>query len=945
MSREGFCFGNWNLNAVHIAYSDPCQLAWQVSRDFKARGQDADHLGPGRLMLQVKKISRLIRDIQTQPPLGAWKSHSPVSKLTGVLLFVCATNLAAGPITLERTDANLSLSNGLWSVEFTKDRGWATTRIRDLSSGKEIRGEFFRALIRPKTLRGRDHGMIPEGLSWPSNASEVSMRVTSVKPGQVVLVRKWKLKQGVVTETMTFHSEARKFDCRAVLAATAPVAEFLAEARCDDLEFAGRAMFLPEEGRSVGSRNTSNLPYIEATDPQTMIGFGMQPGKGVPRIGRYAFGAPERGEDRHPEVRDRNLARISVISPLLEHRETPAEFAIAYTGYMSVEGKRPIEVNLPTLELRRAWPKKLIARPTEGNTLEVIIRNNTQAECKARLAVKLVRGLTDEQTLESRELTLKPGDTSLKFDIDTKSIRYGVEVATTLTDLESSREQTRSEYFAVWPGYYRVSPLMAIHNPGGGRGMLAKSIPSARHGYVGVTEIYCWPLDPLFDMTPEADWFVPGTNSQGAYLVAWSKKYLKDLIDTAHANGLGMVSWAQASLPLHSALAHPEVLLYSREGHWGGDFYRIYHNAEDLTRGVFKGTVETADPGFNFGDPKVAKMWGEEMGRSCEMFGWDGVRFDGPAPRFAGAVPLDPLKWKESGGPRFYDFKGQPIGLPPKQADEQSLANMRAWLAGARKANPDFELGMNMGHGFRQMSDADPGNSWTPDSWPKSLKFVGDHEAMMLIEGALTIHDRRWSHWDTWTKKLMGSYRIAQKLGCVCTVGHLRWLPSIADRTRTYIAFASGYRLAYVGSEEQSYYTHERFKAAEFAIRFGEFLFGKDHEPLPNDQNQIKVEGHERLHWKLFVRRRALPGGRSEWLVHIVNLPKNNSISYNHPPPPARIGTTVRFSLDGKRAVSAHMLLPDPPRAKKLDFHTQGQSAIVKLDPIEAFTSVVLQLE
>ena len=346
----------------------------------------------------------------------------------------------------------------------------------------------------------------------------------------------------------------------------------------------------------------------------------------------------------------------------------------------------------------------------------------------------------------------------------------------------------------------------------------------------------------------------------------------------------------------------------------------------------------------NFGIFEISRGWGEEMAASCRMFDWDGVRFDGPAPRFVPGQVTDPLKWKPGETGNFFDFDGNPLVHPPGPGtDAKSLRNMSAWLEEARKGNPKFELGMNIGHGIAAAGELGAENLSSLDDWPKSLAYAGRQQAMWLHEGALYVVHPDQNTWQKWSRKLMRLFRHTQKLGGVCTVGHIQGLPPSPDRARTYTAFASGHRLAYVDSEEHSTFGREKYHATEFAIRFGEFFFAPDYQLLPASQDQVVVKGHERLLWVDFVRRRELPDGVREWVVHLVNLPENNLIAQNDPFPPPRQNTVVTLARTGRHVeTDAWVLLPEPPRAVKATYHGNGERETVTIPRIDAFATVVI---
>lgn len=866
--------------------------------------------------------------------------------LAGAFLTAIPLSGITTPVAVNRTDTWVSVDNGLWRLWLTKDQGWDISKIENIESGLAFHGHFFNTYLRPKTHRVHNNGMPGESPVRAGLKDKVHLEFEGEGSDRVKMIRTWSSPVGMVEEHTTFDPEARRFQRRVILKAEHPVAELYIESRCTDKPVADHAIFFPEEKRISGPSPyfTAGMPYIEAHSPETGMGFGMQPTAGAPRMGRFAFGDAERGDDKHPLHAGRNYAGITLNSPLLSYHDIPAEYSLEFVGFMTVGNQRPIEVSSPDIELIEAWPRKMIARPDEGNTLEVVFRNNTNEERPVHLEIVLRHGIETTISLVDTQISLHPGaSTQRQVKVNTSGLLYGAEVVTTLSDLTSGIEDQISEFFTVFDGYYRVSPLMAIENVGGARGVLAKNVINIRRGYAGVTEIYNWPRNSLFDMTPDTDWYLGGPY----YFVSWSREYLKAFIAEAHRNGLGVVSWAQAMIDISDAMEYPQYLQYTAEGQFLSDRHHIFQDGAQRTQGVLPpGPVENMAVSVNFGIPEVSRQWGREMAASCQMFDWDGVRFDGPAPRFVPGSVTDPLKWKPETEANSFDFEGNPLTrMAGEETDGLSLRNMRTWLEEARKGNPRFELGMNIGHGINGDSGAEVDERRTSLAlWRKSLTYAGEQQPMWLHEGALGITHPDWNTWESWTKKLMDLFRVTQELGGVCTVGHLRGLPPGPDRARSFTAFASGHRLAYTGSEEHHIFGREKFHAAEFAVRFGEFLFAPDYQLLPADQEMVSVEGHERLLWKDFVRRRVLESGKVEWVVHIVNRPRSDLIAVNDPFPPARKDTVVRFPLpDRQRVTGAWTLVPQPPRALHLKYQVANGSVIVRVPEIDAFASILLQ--
>ena len=392
-------------------------------------------------------------------------------------------------------------------------------------------------------------------------------------------------------------------------------------------------------------------------------------------------------------------------------------------------------------------------------------------------------------------------------------------------------------------------------------------------------------------------------------------------------------------------LRHPQYATYTEDGVFRMDHYVTYPDAEARTFGAAEGNFEFGLVGVNYALPEVPVAWGREMAASCRMFGWDGVRFDGPAPRFDGAfAELDPLHTSGE-SPSRYGFDGRPVAVDSqKDRDRLSLTNMRNWLEEARRGNPRFELGMNLGRGLTR-EPTEMGDTVALEQYPQSLGYVGRQAGYGLFEWALSLGHPEMDTWDEWARMLYRSGSVAHELGMLSGVGHLRWTPGVTQRTTTYVAMASGYKLAYCASAPLSYFSGERNKAFRFAIRFGEFLYDTGYEKLPADQRQVTVEGHERLLWSYFVKKRTLEGGVTEWVVHLVNLPEEDTILRHHDPPPAREGTVVRFPLpEGRQVAGAWALLPEPPRAARAVWRAEGGRVAVDVPAVRAFATIVLRV-
>ena len=187
---------------------------------------------------------------------------------------------------------------------------------------------------------------------------EVKIEIIDKTKEKVVIKRSWECSIGNIVDETTFLAGSRKFLRKSVLNAISPFTEIYTGADIKG-NIADTIIFLPEKERIAYycPQLTIDIPYIEAYDPKTRIGLGIKPDFNNPRFGRYAFGKEEGGSSKPWGKRE---AAILVLSPVFTYEKIPLTFTFEYTGYVSVDGKRPIEAKLPPVKLRRFSRRNLL---------------------------------------------------------------------------------------------------------------------------------------------------------------------------------------------------------------------------------------------------------------------------------------------------------------------------------------------------------------------------------------------------------------------------------------------------------------------------------------------------------------------------------------------------------------------------------------------------------
>ena len=833
---------------------------------------------------------------------------------------------------VEQTDEKVTVRNDAWTVTLEKRVGWVITDVRG------PRGAFpldrLHTRVFPRMQDPAGPGMVmPEARSDISQHATIQVRRNEADQS-VTVRRTWRMPAGQGVEETIFDPHAPLARRTLVFESSQRLEAIEVEANMSG-QVADRVVHYPE-GERIPSRTlefTAGLPYMLAYDPQLKMGFGLRPAKDMPRLSRFAWGARETEGDIR---RDSNLrvCGIGLGSSQLSFIEAPKRFELAYDIFLSSGTEPPFRVDWPAVELRRVFAQKLVARPLAGNAVLLALINHTDKPRDVRYAVTLNHGLIQQRVLTEQQITLPPGQTELSVPVVTRNLRYGVEIAATLTDLTTQQTHTKKDYFTVSDNFFRVCSLdvsQPMGLPGRAERWYARRL---RSGYCGLMELYTWAPDQTTDLTPPDDWYLPETESQGygPNVNAYSGKLMADMVKGFHANGVGVVAETTQFMNSRSSLQYPEQARYIADGTVQSTF-KVSHNVEARTHGVYdRDEREFATTGAVFLEAENIHRWGREFAEAVRRFGFDGVRFDSGPGNLLGLYSGDPLKIRDD-TPIVFDFQGRSLNVE-LDLDAYALRNMTIWMSHVLNARADFNLGMNGGIGTGDLLGM----------FPRSYQYAGALNAYFLFEGALNVARPGWDTWDGWAKVLTDNYRINQSLGASGGVGSMRLLCPGTMRTLCYTAFASGHHLYNMWGRLHTKYGDEIAKAYRFEIRFGEYLYDASWQPLERDQTKLVVDGHERLLWRDFVRRRTLRDGQTETIVHLVNRPAGDKIVRAYDPATVREGTRVRLKLPpGAQPVAAWAIQPDPERVTPLDRRVDQQQIEVKVPPVDAFATVVIR--
>ena len=601
-----------------------------------------------------------------------------------------------------------------------------------------------------------------------------------------------------------------------------------------------------------------------------------------------------------------DLTCMKLICSQLRYRKLPAE--VKFTFYVIAGGnpaavEKPASAELPPLKpvtVEKVWPKNLITRINGNNIASIKVCNRSNNIKRVKLETRLEWGIEFKKIIDSRNLELQPGETG-EYNVQWScppQMQWGM---TCRTDayIDGGLIDSLEEYCAVSDFPPAVAGV-SILNPGFCRqeGSEAVWIEQLRHSYVGVIEYYCWYSSAIGGLTPTQDQWNPHTESQGAYNVVLTKKFLKTLIKEAHSNGMCIYAMITGMTNFRNGLEKPELLQYCENGQPSMYNGKIYDNQRFTVANV------------NAYDEKFAYEWGREMARSVDMFGWDGCRWDWA---FIPNAPNDPLYQNKTGDttlPEWLNDKGLPSRKLYPDPDTVASKALRSWRKAVEEQHPQFVYGTN---GFADAAAFRRNPEYCKTAWRKS---------MLLFEYLLDFSGKELNTWQKWAKNLTEDCQRVRPDGAQPIVGFMRGLlpGSVSMNLAQYICFASGVKWWDDGYALDI--TDKRYIRMQFMVRFSEYYFDNAFMLIPERRRdkEITVLSSPRVFWRQFVYERPVNNGR-EVTVHLINLPENDYICQRHEVPPVRENVQISaMPQAGEKLEEAWAMLPHPnPHALKLE--------------------------
>lgn len=597
--------------------------------------------------------------------------------------------------------------------------------------------------------------------------------------------------------------------------------------------------------------------------------------QGGPRIGESVTALTDDGDTAEPGLE-------------LEARLTP-ERAVYYL--LEKVEFRPLSRSGQIVQVTR---NKLRYAPGETLKGAVELADAGGQGGQGTLHLYLEHGVRERVRVKSLPVTLSRTPQTIPVEVPLPQVELGYALVAEFVSADGADRSEAAEYFTIAANFNRVY----IGGGGGGghgatkasEGTMRGWFEAALAGYGNASEAFAWAEDDMVEMSPETDYWFSG---QTTYHL--KKSGLQQMIRLSHEYGIAQVSYAKfimsGYLGWKTAYDYPNdhrAQYFYPTGMWEGvdvpalDRFRnkefvIYESCPKFGENPF---VPFGGMGFMpinpDATPRMARLAAEEIVRSAEMFGWDGIRWDGH-PRGGG----------QCGGNGTYD------ALAARRT--QALVRYLKDIVGARF--PAF------GHGYNYlMIQQTPGYDWAVEDFELDELCRGGGLLMNESIGNATSGPYAYI-----ARNLQIEGDLARERG-----GYLLGI-SYAMGPRDHLV--EGALWAAAGARPYNGCLRE---VARYLTRYAQYTLDERLRRLVTPEKVLAPVGDTRLWWQPFVYETPAVAAGRQLVVNLLNLPlqetRTPEADKEKPKYTMAPGTDpVTFALTlppGCRATGVHLIDP-----------------------------------
>ena len=491
---------------------------------------------------------------------------------------------------------------------------------------------------------------------------------------------------------------------------------------------------------------------------------------------------------------------------------------------------------------------KLMNRPGTQNKVTATLVNTSNKVQKVNVKLFIDTKLTDSKKVFDSTVSI-PAQNSIPFSCNfatTKAMRGGAFARLELSQNNKVVDSKKTS-FAI-SDFAPESVRFAFLNVGSCHEMGSQHVWSdfLKRNKIGIIEYYLWMRSTVRGITPKENTWRPMTESPGYYRFVMKKEFIQDFVRLCKAKGVNVISSISGLYNYKEALKEPEQILYCDNGQpsiYNGNIYENKHRV--ATFKVHGYTKEFVD------------FWANDMIKSCQMFGWQGYRFDW---YFIPDAPNDPL-YLNTPSPDWRDMYGKTGKEHYPNADKTAVERLTQYRAIMEKNNPDFIYATNI-HANAKSAKRNPGY----------LK-VATRKALLIYEYMLGLNKKPLHTFKSWSSALAEDVQRARVNGGQPTVAFALLFPndSVSSNLIQYLTFAAGAK--HGGSIVP---IRDQYIRDNFMTRYSEYYYSPEFLRIPakERESRFNLTPSYNVFYKPFICSRQKGNVREETL-HLINLPEN----------------------------------------------------------------------
>ncbi|MHB9134584.1 MAG: glutamine amidotransferase [Armatimonadota bacterium] len=497
-------------------------------------------------------------------------------------------------------------------------------------------------------------------------------------------------------------------------------------------------------------------------------------------------------------------------------------------------------------------------RYTPGETLRgtAVVKDAAGKGGAGTLTLYLEHDVNTREKVKTLPVTLTREAQTVQFDFPLPTRELGYTLVAEYTSADGADTSEDVEHFTIAANFLRV----AIHGSMIGWGSTSDSpekqrqlMADCRKKYQNCGEMFAWAEEDMVGLSPESEWWFAG---QSTYHL--NKTGLKSLISEAHKQGISAITYGKFIMSgyLGWKTAYDYPLDHQGQyrfpvGMWESvmtkDMDRFY-NKEFVPFNLWPNISGSALPSLYWQDfipitpdptPRMTRIAAEAILRSIEMFGWDGVRWDGHPRAWGG----------QCAGQGNYDY----------YASRQTQALVRYFKDIVNAKYPNFQ------HGYNYLYiQKEPNWNWAYEDFELDELCRGGG---LLMNESIRGSGGQPFEWIGRNIQIEGDLcreRGGFFLGISCDGSSER------DKLVEAILYAAGGCRVYN-------HVCDIGIVNRYVTRYMRYTFDETLRRLEKPEGVLKPVEETKLWWQPYVYETAREGNAGQLVVNLLNIPRTDS--------------------------------------------------------------------